>query len=411
VSGRPFVTRRRFVAGGGAVAAAVAAGVVIDQSASGPAGPLADLPAPVADLPVSQHAWDATLARDSHGNVIAPRHARLLLFDVSGTPDPRYARQLESALRRIEHRHAWGPEGVLFTVGWSPAYFEDLLHVSTPLPRAKPLSDFELPAIDTHHLCVHLASDMEANLVSCARALRSALAPILTLRETRTGFAGAGLPAANQQGIGGLPTGDPVAESAPLYMGFKSGFKKNQATEAAVTLTSGDFIHGTTMTVSYMRLSLESWYGNLSAEQRIQRMYSPQSTPAEVAGFTTDAPSNPNLLGQAINRYGVIGHSQAAARARRGGQPLILRRDFDTADYGRAGLHFVSLQRSIADFVATRTAMNQTAAQLQNPLITDTVNNGINEFIFVLKRGNYMLPARAQRSFPLLPGRESLLES
>ena len=33
--------------------------------------------------------------------------------------------------------------------------------------------------------------------------------------------------------------------------------------------------------------------------------------------------------------------------------------------------------------------------------ITDTVNNGINSFIFVLKRGNYMVPVRAQRSFPL----------
>jgi hypothetical protein len=37
-------------------------------------------------------------------------------------------------------------------------------------------------------------------------------------------------------------------------------------------------------------------------------------------------------------------------------------------------------------------------------VIGDTVNNGINEFIFVLKRANYMVPARAQRSFPLLRG-------
>jgi hypothetical protein len=93
----------------------------------------------------------------------------------------------------------------------------------------------------------------------------------------------------------------------------------------------------------------------------------------------------------------------------RNGKPVILRRDFDTADGGQAGVHFVSLQRSIADFVATRTAMNQQAAQQQNPSITDTVNNGINEFIFVLNRANYILPARSQRSFPLLPGRETLL--
>ena len=30
--------------------------------------------------------------------------------------------------------------------------------------------------------------------------------------------------------------------------------------------------------------------------------------------------------------------------------------------------------------------MNATSAQLQNPSITDTVNNGINEFIFVPAR-------------------------
>jgi hypothetical protein len=81
----------------------------------------------------------------------------------------------------------------------------------------------------------------------------------------------------------------------------------------------------------------------------------------------------------------------------------------DTTDGGLAGLHFVALQRDIADFTATRTAMNAAGAQLVNPAVTDTVNNGINEFIFVLRRGNYVVPARAERSFPLLPGRERAL--
>ena len=85
-------------------------------------------------------------------------------------------------------------------------------------------------------------------------------------------------------------------------------------------------------------------------------------------------------------------------------QPLIIRRDFDTVDGGQAGLHFVSIQRTIEDFVTTRNAMNAAQPQLQNPAITDTVNNGINEFIFVLKRANYMLPLRAQRSVPPPPG-------
>jgi hypothetical protein len=59
--------------------------------------------------------------------------------------------------------------------------------------------------------------------------------------------------------------------------------------------------------------------------------------------------------------------------------------------------------------VVTRNAMNASGARLQNPAITDTANNGINEFISVLRRANYILPARAKRSFPLLRGREAAL--
>jgi hypothetical protein len=234
------------------------------------------------------------------------------------------------------------------------------------------------------------------------------LSSVLTWRETRTGFTGAGIPAAHQK-VGGIPPGQPVPQGAPLFMGFKSALKRNQASEDDVTITSGPFAGGTTMHVSYMRLRLDSWYRNLSESERVARMYAPQVTPQQVNRFTTDAESDPNLFGQAINRYGVIGHSQTSARARRNGKPLIIRRDFDTVDGGQAGLHFVAVQRTIEDFVVTRTAMNAGSAQLQNPAITDTVNNGINEFIFVLKRANYVLPPRSQRSFPLLPGRSSAL--
>ncbi|MGH2836606.1 MAG: DUF7405 family protein, partial [Solirubrobacteraceae bacterium] len=399
----------RFLTGaGGIVAAAVAAGVVIDQSASGLAVPLAVLPAPVLGLPVRQHAWDATLALDRYGNPTPPRHDRLLLFDVRGTPNPRYARLLEAELRTLEHAHPWGPSGLLFTAGWAPSYFERVLRLASPIPRARALSEFEQPTIDGFQLCLHLASDDEPLLESCARRLEHALTPILRLRQTRTGFVGTGLAAAHQR-VGGIPGGNHVSESSPLFMGFKSALERNQASEDAVTIPTGEFAQGTTMAVSYMTLSLESWYGELSYAQRVARMYSPQTTPAQVARFTTDAQSNPDLLGQAIRQHGVIGHAQASARARRGGRPIILRRDFDTVDGGQAGLHFVSLQRSIADFVTTRTAMNQSGAQLENPEITATVNNGINGFIFVQRRANYVLPSRAERAFPLLVGRESLI--
>jgi hypothetical protein len=300
------------------------------------------------------------------------------------------------------------------TAAWGPGYFRDVLGVPAPVPPATALSDFEQPMIDDYHLCLHLASDDEARLAAVEAALtRGAPLPaakaggqldissVLRWRQSRTGFTGTGLPA-QRQNVNGIPAGQPVPSGSPLFMGFKSALRRNQASEDDVTIPDGPFAGGATMHVSYLRLRLGTWYGQLSQPERVARMYAPQVTPEQVSEFTTDAESDPNLLGQAITRYGVIGHAQTCARARRNGSPIILRRDFDTTDGGLAGLHFVSLQRTIADFVTTRTAMNATSAQLQNPSITDTVNNGINEFIFVLQRGNYVVPARSQRSFPLL---------
>jgi len=419
---RTTVTRRRFIAGASVVAAGgVASRVGVPDSQANPsAGVLPRVALPVADggLPVRQFAWGATLRTDAHGNTIAPQYDRLLLFDVIDKPKPQYARILEASLRRLEHAFRWGPGGLLFTAGWGPSYF-DLIGAKSPIPPAKGLSDFELPAIDHYHLCLHLACDNERRLQDVEAALvhgaplpgvhgNLSLASVLRWRETRTGFTGPGLPAAHQD-AGGIPPGRPVSTSAPLFMGFKSNLKRNQATEDDIAIPNGPFAEGTTMHVSYMRLRLDSWYRNLDQRERVARMYAPEVTPQEAAHFTTDAESDPQRLDQAIRRYGVIGHAQTAARARRKGRPVILRRDFNTVDGGQAGLHFVAVQRTIEDFVKTRTAMNAASAQLQNPAITDTVNNGINEFIFVLKRANYILPARPARSFPMLPGRDEAL--
>jgi hypothetical protein len=417
------IDRRGFIAGGLLGGAAVAGITIASEKSSGTPVPLVELGRQPDGLPAGQHQWDATLRVDRYGNAFAPRYDRLLFFDVAGTPTPRHARLLEASLRTLERAYRWGPDGLLFTVGWGHSYFTDLLHTASPVPRARGLSDFEIPAIDDYHVCLHLACDDEERLAAVEAALLHGsalpgasatesghvqLTDALVWRETRTGFTGAGLPAAHQR-VGGIPPGEHVPPGSPLFMGFKSGLRRNQATEEAVTIAGGPFAGGTTMAVSYMRLRLDSWYQNLTEEERVARMYSPETTVADVARFTTDAESNPGEINQAISRYGVIGHSQTSAVARRNGKPLILRRDFDTVDGGQAGLHFVSIQRTIDDFVKTRTAMNATTAQLQNPAITDTVNNGINEFIFVLKRANFILPRRAERSFPQLPGRGSLL--
>jgi dye decolorizing peroxidase len=413
-------TRRRFVAAGAAAGLGLAGGAaaLIDRLVAGGGGGVALGPEP-AGLPPRQHAWDAVLAHDAHGNAVAPRHVRLLLLDVNGTPSADSARTLEAALRTLERRYPWTPGGLLFSVAWGPHYFEHVLGVDSPVPHPEALSTFELPTLDAYDACLHLACDDAARLDAAVDALVHGgtlagadgpldLRSVLTLRETRTGFVGDKLPAANQH-VAGIPSGNPVPKSAPLFMGFKSGYTKNQASEDSVTIADGPFAGGTTMHVSRMRLRLDSWYGMLDDEERVARMYAPQISQAQVDRFTTDAPSLPGKLGQAAERYGVVGHSQASAVARRHGRAIILRRDFDTTDGGEAGLHFVALQASIADFVTTRKAMNAARASTLNPGITDTVNNGINEFIFVTHRANYVVPPRALRSFPLLPGREAAL--
>ena len=414
------LTRRGFIAGALAAAGGTAVGLLLDRGLGS-----AKAPAPVAlgaqpgGLPERQHAWTATLARDAEGNAVPPRFHRLLFFDVRGAPTSAHARVLEASLRTLERRYPWGPSGLLFVVGWGPRYFTGSLSAPSPVPVARELSDFELPAIDDYEMCLQLSCDDEARLGAVESSLLHgtplagaegalALSAALRWRETRTGFVGEGLPAARQQ-IGGIPAGRPVPRRAPLFMGFKSSLRRNQASEDDVTIPNGPFAQGTTMQASYMQLRLETWYGQLDESERVARMYAPQVTPAQAAAFTTDARSDPGRFGEAVARYGVVGHSQATARARRAGRPLILRRDFNTVDGGQAGLHFVSIQRTIEDFVKTREAMNAAHAQLQNPSITDTVNNGVNEFIFVLKRGNYIVPPRPLRSFPLLPGRERAL--
>ena len=62
-----------------------------------------------AGLPARQHAWTATLARDSDGNPISPRFDRLLFFDVRASPPPpASARLLEAALRTLERTYHVG---------------------------------------------------------------------------------------------------------------------------------------------------------------------------------------------------------------------------------------------------------------------------------------------------------------
>ena len=209
------LSRRRFLLGGAALAAGGAAvgGAVVEGGTSSPGVRQPRLPDVAlgvqrAGLPARQHAWDAVLRRDVHGNPVAPRFARLLFFDVRGMPTPAHAHILEAALRTLERRFEWGPRGLLIVAGWGPRYFASL-PAASPVPAARGLSDFEEPTIDDYELCLHLASDDERRLAEVEAALLHghrlagadgplSVAEALVWRETRTGF--------NRNGSAGRPS-------------------------------------------------------------------------------------------------------------------------------------------------------------------------------------------------------------
>ena len=363
---------------------------------------------PSLDRPERQHAWNTFLSVDAHDNPVMPKFHRLLMFDVVGEANPTAVRRLEAQLRDWERRYDLSSEGLMFVLGWGPKYFKERLSIDSPVPDPRALSSFETPGFDSYDACLHLASDDEMRLNQLEAELLETdvqLTKSLARQETRTGFVGEGLPAARQD-ISGIPSGCPVSKDSPLYMGFKSGFAKNQATEDDVTIQDGPLAGGTTMQVSWLRLRLDGWYELLDQEGRTDRMFAPQLTNNDIEGLTDEAPTFADQITETARAQGVVGHLQASARARRNGRPIILRRDFNTTDNGTAGLHFLSLQRSINDFVQTRQAMNAADMIFENPSIKPRVNNGIKESIFVLRRANYLVPPRSQRAFPLLPDRE-----
>ena len=139
----------------------------------------------------------------------------------------------------------------------------------------------------------------------------------------RTGFVGAGLPAANQDAAG-IPDSEPVPEASPLFMGFEAGFRGNQATEDYVTLNSGPFAGGTTKVIANLRQRLDDWYGEQSYDQRVTELFSPGHTEEGLVEGVGANLGGDSGIDQFVDRieadaeqYGRVGHAQKAARGNR----------------------------------------------------------------------------------------------
>ena len=414
------ISRRAFVRSAVAIGGASALSACLQREATEDV-PQATL-APD-ELPDRQHAWNEFLEPDDHGNVVPPEHHLLLGLEYVGDGPADAAderEQLEAAFRTNERAYKRGNEGLAFTIAYSPTYFDrfdaDLAGVELPEPTA--LTPFEDPTLDAYDALFHLASDYGHVTLSAEEAMKGELEQlngidvdgtfdgVFEVADRRTGFIGPGLPADNQSGVVGIPDGDPVPEDAPMFMGFKAGFRKTQASEDRVTIQDGPFAGGTTMHLSKLHLNLGQWYDQDSRDQRVAKMFSPSHAAEDLvegAGHNLGDSSRVTEVGgdaaEVARRDGTVGHAQKTARAREDGEPIILRRDFDSTDNDRAATHFLSLHRSIDDFVTTREAMTGTDLAANSSVGLRT-NNGILQYLTVYSRANYLVPPRSHRSLP-----------
>ena len=432
------ISRRSFVRSAVAIGGVSALSACLDRE--GDDAPPAGVDAEAFDtLPQRQHAWTEFLETDDHGNPTSPEHHVCLHLEyVGGGPTAAEREQVEAAFRTLEQAYDWSNEGLLFTVGYGPRYFERFdadLHESVALPEPTALAPIEDPEADTYDAMIHLASDRGSVVLAAEEALAGTLEAeqddedghpelngvaveetldgVFAVEERRTGFIGPGLPAENQSGISGIPDSEPVDEEAPLFMGFKSGFKKNQATEDRVSIQQGPFADGTTTHLSRIRLNLSQWYEQDSREIRERKMFCPvHASENKVEGPGDNLGDSNQVAGCAertledAHEHGMVGHAQKSARAREEGRPIILRRDFNSTDDGEAGLHFLSHQREIVDFVETRQAMTGSDIADESAIGART-NNGILQYMTVRSRANYLVPPRDYRSLPT-PDPESI---
>jgi hypothetical protein len=378
-------------------------------------------------LPRRQHAWNEYLVHDPHGNTVLPQHQLLLFLDYAGagTPTDEERATVAAAFGTLERAHQRGTggdlsavvnEGLLFTVGYSRAYFDrfdDALPEGIGLQR--PASVLEAVGESTekaedYDALVVMGADYGSILLGAEQALfgeldrlngvpvEGTLDGVFEHAERRTGFVGKGLPHERIDD-------DRISESAPQSMGFKSGFKDNQATEERVTIGAGPFAGGTTQLASRLHIDVDAWYDR-EAPERVHHMFSPEHTPEEVGEVGEELAADSNISDETAaetddhaERYGVVGHTQKTARARdEEFRARILRRSegnaTDVAADGTVALNFTSVQRRLEAFVETRQAMNG------DDLDVDAHHNGIVPFLETASRATFLLPPRRHRALP-----------
>ena len=111
------------------------------------------------DLPQRQHTWNEVLSSDENENIAPSNHHVLLSLTLAADPTEADRERFEEALRTLERAYERSHDGLLFTVGYTPAYFDRFdgsLPGSVDLPEPTALTGFENPEFETGDLLFHL---------------------------------------------------------------------------------------------------------------------------------------------------------------------------------------------------------------------------------------------------------------
>jgi hypothetical protein len=376
----PAVGRRSVVKSAVAIGGLGALSTVLRVTADSGDDPSA-MPFPQGDpsnRPAQQHRWSDAGRSDRFGNPVAPAHQVVLLLDYVGDDIADDRATVEASFRQLEEAFAYDQrEGLLFNVGYSPRYFKrhsrgTPTDVDITEPRA--VSPHNDPEFDRQDVFVQLASDEAAIVLAAEEALLGTVDEVngvavdasldgcCAVDERRSIFAGPGLP---NDRITDEDAGEHIDEEAPLSMGFASVYADSIPPEERITITDGPWADGTVAMVSKLRLELEAWYEDLTEAERVEQMFAPQYTTADVGDVGEG-------LGEGSGRgdgegweraltertetdareKGVVGHAQKVSRARDDDFDVdLLRRDGDiTVAGGKGGLSFVGLVEGISDW-------------------------------------------------------------
>lgn len=302
-----------------------------------------------------QHAWDAYELYDEDKETSLPPESQLLLnmdYEGSGVPSAEDRQAVEEALYKLEEAFGWDHEGLLFTIGYSPAYFERFSGDTYPLPRGLNPSnpdadlpglvtpefiidapgvtlDHEDPVADDYDAVVHLSSDNPEHVLAAEQALWSETsvngvsfeAPfegIFTKPEEppdrRVGFVGHDTVSGNLEKRTEFDDSK-IPDDAVLAMGFNDLFRNSIPRETNATMLEdqrlvkakppGAFAQGSIQHLSKLDINLGSnvgdtgdgWYDDHDLDGRRKRMFSPEHT-EENTGTVGEELGNSNAPGE-----------------------------------------------------------------------------------------------------------------